>query len=239
MPRFFVESVPGDTFLLTGEDGRHLVKSLRMRPGEAVTLCDGQGSDYRCVILETGDASATLQVVEREENRSEPDILVTLYQGIPKSDKMDLIIQKAVELGCSRIVPTRTAFCVSDIRGKEEKKRERWQKIALEAAKQSGRGIVPQVLSPLSFREALAAAGGTKILCYEGGGAPMGQLIGAGTEREFSLFIGPEGGLSREELALALESGAKAATLGPRILRTETAPLAALTLLFYLTGNMN
>lgn len=236
MPRFFVDAILGDTVFLDGENGRHLTKSLRMRPGETVTLCDGRGTDYLCVIEETGDSAASLRVLEKAANRSEPDIRVTLYQGIPKSDKMDLIIQKAVELGCTRIVPTKTEFCISDIRGKEEKKRERWQKIALEAAKQSGRGIIPQILPPQSFGEAVASAPGTKILFYEGGGAPVGELLGE--SREYSIFIGPEGGLSEKEVSLAAEKGAKAATLGPRILRTETAPLAALSLLMYLTGNM-
>lgn len=236
MPRFFVDSLEGEAFTLEGENGRHLVKSLRMRPGETVTLCDGMGRDCLCVIEAVSDSGAELRAVKKMRNPSEPGIQVTLYQGVPKSDKMDLIVQKAVELGCARVVPTITAHCVSDIRGKEEKKRERWQKIALEAAKQSGRGVVPQVLPPQSFQEAVQSAPGRKLLFYEGGGASLGGLLTE--EREFSLFVGPEGGFSEDEVALARREGAAAATLGPRILRTETAPLAALSILMYLTGNM-
>ena len=152
---------------------------------------------------------------------------------------MDWILQKAVELGVTAVVPLATSRSVVRLDGKEEKKRERWQRIAAEAAGQCGRGIVPRVESPLSFAQALPLLRKDKTICfYEGGGQPLSRLVDAG-EARLSIVIGPEGGFAEEEIAALRSAGAAVATLGPRILRCETAPLAALTLLMHLTGNLD
>lgn len=241
MPRFFTGPIEGQTYTIVGEDASHIAKSLRMAPGEALTLCDGQGFDYRCEIRGLSSGSVQVEVLEKHPNQSEPSVRFTLYQGLPKSDKMDLIVQKAVELGISSIVPMQTSRCVSRPDAKSmEKKRQRWQKIALEAAKQSGRGSIPQVLPLTDFSRALEQAAQDELCLffYEGGGAPLRTLASPSLSR-CSLLVGPEGGFAPEEVALAQSAGAQQATLGPRILRTETAPLAALSALLYATGNMD
>ena len=157
---------------------------------------------------------------------------------MPKADKLELITQKAVELGVTKIVPVLTSRSVSRPDAKSvSKKQERLQRIALEAAKQSGRGIIPEIGKMTDLESALRTAPGKKILFYEGGGEALGALISP-DEAEVSVFIGPEGGFDAAEVQLAKQYGAAPATLGPRILRTETAPLAALSVLMYITGNM-
>ena len=171
---------------------------------------------------------------------SEPSVSVTLYQGLPKSDKMDSVVQKAVEMGVTRIVPMLTQRCVSRPDQKSaQKKVERWQKISFEAAKQCGRGILPPVSPLTDFSAALrqSASESTVLFFYEGGGQSLQQCIDSSC-KAYSIFIGPEGGFSEEEVQFALDLGAKKATLGPRILRTETAPVAALAAIMLTTGNM-
>ena len=150
MPRFFVPPFSGEETAVTGEDGRHIARSLRMKVGEPLTLCDGVGTDYQCEITGFSGEKVWVRVLERAPSQSEPSIKVTVYQGIPKGDKMDAIVQKAVELGACEIVPVAMRRCVSRPDEKSAaKKTARWQKIADEAAKQSGRGILPQVLPPM------------------------------------------------------------------------------------------
>lgn len=241
MPRFFIDKVLEGKGVLDGENGRHAVKSLRIRVGEKLTLCDGTGYDYDCRVTGILGDSLELEVEEKRKNSTEPNISVRLYQGLPKSDKMELIIQKAVELGCCSIAPMETEFCISKLRGnaEKEKKTERWQKISLEAAKQSGRGVVPGVEAPLPFAEAIKGVTGTGILLYEGGGEPLRSILKGGELTDISVFVGPEGGFSPAEVEAARARGVRVATLGPRILRTETAPLAAISAIMYETGNMD
>ncbi|WP_195199159.1 16S rRNA (uracil(1498)-N(3))-methyltransferase [Faecalispora jeddahensis] len=243
MPRFFIDfpCTPGDEPWVDGENGAHIVKSLRMREGEALTLCDGRGTDYRCVLLQTESNRAQVRVLEQAKSISEPSVFVTVYQSLPKADKMDSVVQKAVECGACRVVPVLSARCVSRPDEKAaRKKAERWQKIALEAAKQSGRGIVPEVAEITPYAKAVeqaAADGGRLLFFYEGGGQSL-RSLGLENEERISLFIGPEGGFAQDEVELARQNGAQVATLGPRIFRTETAPVAALSVLMMLTGNM-
>ena len=238
MPRFFLEPPVMEPIVLQGENARHIALSLRMKAGDALTVCDGQGTDFECTIASITPQQVELAMVHKIPTQSEPTVRVTLYQGVPKSDKFDTVVQKAVELGVSAVVPVMMSRCVSRPDAKSmEKKCIRWQKIAAEAAKQSGRGIVPQVMPCITFAEALRTAGGQKILFYECGGTPLTELVSPDAE-EISLFIGPEGGISGQELEAAVEAGAQTATLGPRILRTETAPLAALTAVMLLTDNL-
>lgn len=241
MPRFFVESIEGDLLTVTGDDARHIGRSLRMRPGEELTLCDTCGTDCRCVVEEINDSAVLVRVVERRPSDTEPTVSVTLYQGYPKGDKLDTVIEKAVELGVSRIVPVLTERSVARPDDKSAaRKLERWQRRALEAAKQCGRGRIPQVEPMIAF-SALPdriKAHGTALFCYELGGQPMSGLVGGDTS-DVAIFIGPEGGISSAEAQALLDAGAVPATLGKRILRTETAPLAAITAVMLLTGNMN
>ena len=231
MPRFFVPSLAGETLVLTGENGRHIAKSLRCRAGEELTLCDGRGQDARGVITALEEEEVTVQITCREPSRSELPCQVTLYQALPKGDKLELIVQKAVELGVHAIVPVLTSRCVSrpDPRGME-KKRERLGKIAREAAGQSGRGIIPQVRPLLPYREALEemAASPCPILFYEEAQGPLGPLLEP-RPPAITVMVGSEGGFSPAEAEEARERGIPLCTMGPRILRCETAPLYALS----------
>lgn len=238
MPRFFVSSVAGDTLTVTGQDASHIRRSLRMAVGETLTLCDGQGTDALCEIAEFAGEDVLLQVLSRTPSESEPTCAVTLYQGLPKADKMEWIIQKAVEIGVARIVPVQMARSVAVINEKAAKKAARWQKIADEAAGQSGRGILPVVEEPISFAVAAKRlAAENTVVCYECGGKPFATLAGRDTP-SLSLVVGPEGGIDPREIAVLEEDGAAIATLGKRILRCETAPVAALAVLMAVTGNM-
>lgn len=243
MPRFFIDTpcAVGQELWLTGEDGAHIAKSLRMKPGEELTLCDGGKTDYLCEISEIQGTQALVKVLSQEDSKGEPSVFVTLYQSLPKADKMDSVVQKSVESGASRIVPMFSTRCISRPDEKAaRKKTERWQRIALEAAKQCGRGIVPQVAPITPFAKAVKEAaenGGRLLFFYEGGGQSL-RTLALEEEGRISLFIGPEGGFEESEVELAKELGAQVATLGTRIFRTETAPVAALSALMLLTGNM-
>ena len=241
MPRFFVETplTVGGSTVLEGGDARHISGALRMTVGEPLTLCDGAGTDYACTVTAVERERVELSVDSAAPNASEPTLKVTLYMGLPKGDKLELIIQKAVELGVTAIVPVVTARSIARVEGKDgEKKRARWQKIAAEAAGQSGRGVIPTVEAPISWKQALPRlAGEQTLLCYEGGGAPIGELV-TPADTAFSLVVGPEGGFDPGEVAAVTAAGGRIATLGPRILRCETAPLAALAVLMERSGNM-
>lgn len=241
MPRFFIDAAPaaGETYTLTGGDARHIAGALRMTPGETLTLCDGKGRDYACTLTALEREAVTVTVDAVTPNASEPSLAVTLYMGLPKADKLEWIIQKAVELGVTAIVPVVTARSIARVDGKDaEKKRTRWQKIAAEAAGQSGRGIIPTVEAPISFKQALPRlAAENTLLCYEGGGQPIGQLVSR-EDTALSLVVGPEGGFDPAEVAAVTAGGGRIATLGPRILRCETAPIAALAVVMERSGNM-
>lgn len=241
MPRFFVEepSKVGGVIVLEGQDARHVAGALRMKVGEPLTLCDGVGRDYACTITAVERDRVTAVVDAVTASVAEPSLSVTLYMGFPKGDKWDWIIQKSVELGVTRLVPVVTARSVARVDSKDAaKKQARWQKIAAEAAGQSGRGIVPTVELPLTFKQALSRwQSENTLLCYEGGGQPLGELV-APADTAVSLVIGPEGGFAPEEVEAVRAAGGRVATLGPRILRCETAPLAALTVLMERTDNL-
>lgn len=240
MSRFFVAPFTGDTAVLTGQEAHHVARVLRMRVGEDILLCDGSGTDYGCRIISLTDGEVQAQVLYRTPTESEPTVAVTLYQGLPKSEKMDLIVQKCVEIGITRIVPVGMARSIVKLNAAEgAKKQARWQKIAASAAEQSGRGIVPEVAEPISFRQLLSAVSQENtVTFYEGGGRPLSELV-SGDTQSVSLVIGPEGGFEAEEIEQLKQAGARIATLGKRILRCETAPLVALSVVMQLTGNMN
>ena len=241
MPRFFIDYTPqvGGAAIIEGADARHIGGALRMTTGETLTLCDGRGTDYACTVTAVEKERVTLSVDAAAPNATEPSLAVTLYMSLPKGDKMELIIQKCVELGVTAIVPVATSRCIVKLDGKDAaKKQARWQKIAAEAAGQSGRGIIPVVETPITWKQALARfADEYTLLCYEGGGQPIGQLV-TPDDKAVSLVVGPEGGFDVAEVEAVTALGGKIATLGPRILRCETAPLAAIAVLMEKSGNM-
>ena len=238
-PRFFGEIGDGCA-IITGEDAKHISTVLRMKAGELVVLCDNEETDFLCEIISAGKESVELKVLDSRHNDAEPDVRITLCQCLPKSDKMDFIVQKAVELGAFKIVPVLSKRCVSRPDGKAApKKIQRWQKIAEEAAKQCGRGRIPEIGELTEFKTAVKASvkTDTAILLYECGGERLGSIISADA-KDISFFVGSEGGFEEEEAEFAANCGVKLCTLGARILRCETAPLAALSILMNLTGNI-
>lgn len=238
MPRFFLENVQGDTLTIDGQDARHIACSLRMQVGDTLTVCDGKGEDLHCTIAALSPEQVVLSVTAREKTVSEPTVAVTLYQGLPKGDKLEWIIQKAVELGVTRIVPVVTARSIAKTSDRDTKKTVRLQKIADEAAGQSGRGILPTVEMPITFKQAAERmAKENTVVFYECGGAPLTALAPQWGET-LSVFVGPEGGIAPAEIETLTAGGAVLATLGPRILRCETAPVAALSAIMVLTDNM-
>ncbi len=238
MARFFVpqEAICGNTITITGEDVTHITKVLRMREGDTFTVCDGCRGDYFCKLLAADKKTVTAEILEKTENAAEPPVHITLYQGLPKASKLDYIVQKCVEIGISRIVPMHSARVVKG----GEIKRERLCKIALEAAKQSGRGIVPEVEETLSFKEAVKEAAMADLALFpyecEKENSLKNALRGK-TPKSVSILIGPEGGFTEEEKTLAEENGLHVVTLGSRILRTETAgPVTCGNILYEIEG---
>ena len=239
MPRFFTNEIDENNITLTGSDAVHVGRSLRMKPGEPLTVCCG-GIDYNCEVSEITSDTVYLSLKEKVVCAAEPNIEVTLFQAVPKMDKLEYIIQKSVELGVSRIVPMLTRRCVSRPDERDfAKKLARLNKIAAEAAKQSGRGIIPQVTPIVSYKKALEMMKelDRNVLLYEEGGVSFGEvdLTGAKT---VGLVIGSEGGFDREEAEACTAVGAAQVWLGKRILRCETAPITALSILMFLTNNM-
>ena len=238
MHHFFVlpQAVEGDKVTITGPDVNHIRNALRMRQGESLLISDGEGNDYHCRIslIESGLVEA--RVIERRESRELP-VSLYLFQGLPKSDKMELIIQKAVELGVYEIIPVITKNAVVKLDAKKERSRlERWQAISESAAKQSGRSKIPKVEKVMLLKEALEMAEGLDriLIPYENqsGIDTMRKALEETGEdtRSIAVFIGPEGGFDESEILLAKEQGAVPVSLGRRILRTETAGLAILSL---------
>lgn len=241
MPKFFVSprEIEGKKIILTGDDEKHIKTVLRAREGEEITVCDGEGMDYQCRILSLEKGVVT-EILSSAPCDVEPETKITLYQGLPKADKMEWIIQKCVELGVERIVPVSTERAIVKLDKKEGKKLERWQKIAEAAAKQSGRGIIPQMGERvLSFGEAVVEAtklDGALIPYEKEEERGIRQFVRDFSGKSIGVFIGPEGGFSPEEVALAEEAGILPVTLGKRILRTETAGMTTVALLLYELG---
>ncbi len=243
MTRFFVEAQDFSNHVLhlTGENFQH-AKVLRLKPGEKLLVCDGQGREVLCVVGETGDAQMELEILERRESQNEAAVRVSVYMAFPKADKLEHVIQKATELGADEIVAFPSARCVSRPEEKSLKKKlERWQKIAASAAQQSGRGRIPQVVTLGSFKQALERArqADKALLFYENEHAvTLRMALESGSWKTVSLLTGPEGGLEEAEVEQAREAGMQVCTLGRRILRCETAPLCALSAVMYAAGEM-
>ena len=239
MPRFFLPSSSiSDGFVsISGPDALHIARSLRMKLGEVITVCDtAEMTEFECELCSITPDLVQAKVLSSQKCVAEPPFKVRLYQAMPKGDKLDTIIQKAVETGVFEIIPFESERCIVKAEpAKFEKQTERRRRIALEAAKQCGRGIIPTVRQPISFEKALAEAaeGDIAFICYEGGGTrALGEFISSdGTDIRF--LIGPEGGFSEKEVAKAVEAGLGLAGLGKRILRTETASSFVLSCITY------
>jgi len=240
MHRFYVNSsqIIEDTVVITGSDVNHIKNVLRMKQDEEIVICNGQGKDCYCIINKVSEAEITAKIISVKDTGTELKARITLFQGMPKKDKMELIIQKAVELGVNEIVPVMTKRVVVKLedKKKEEKKLERWQAIAEEAAKQSHRGIIPLIKPVQSYKEALSNAKKMSygIIPYENASGMANTKMIMNNLNQYDsigVFIGPEGGFEEAEIAMAVENQIHPITLGRRILRTETAGLAVLSMM--------
>ena len=241
MQRFFVtpDQVGEDKIRIQGSDVNHMKNVLRMRPGEEVMVSDGNNRQYRCRVEDYPEGEAVLAILEAGLVDTELPSRIYLFQGLPKQEKMELIVQKAVELGVCQVIPVQTRRCVVKLDAKKAaKKVQRWQQIAESAAKQAGRGYIPAVSEVMTFQEALAFSEtlDIRLIPYELADGMDGTrkiLDGIRPGQSVGIFIGPEGGFEKEEVSRAVEAGAMPITLGKRILRTETAGIAVLSILMY------
>ncbi|OUP86432.1 16S rRNA (uracil(1498)-N(3))-methyltransferase [Lachnoclostridium sp. An169] len=241
MQQFFVKpsDVKENKILMQGPDVNHIKNVLRIRPGEDLRVSDGEGHSWLCCVDHYGEKTAVLDILKSLDQDTELPSELWLFQGLPKGDKMELIVQKAVELGVYRVVPFAAKRSVVRLDEKKgQKKQARWQLIAKGAAEQSGRGRIPGVSEPVSFAEALAEAEKLDVILIpyelEEGMEETARIIESiRPGQSVGIFIGPEGGFEEEEVIRAREAGAQPVTLGRRILRTETAGLAALSILMY------
>lgn len=239
-PRFFTENICEETAVISGEDVKHILSVLRMRKGDTAVLCDGQRNDYLAELAEAESGCCTFRVLEKSANEAEPDIRLRLFQAMPKGDKMEFIVQKAVECGAAEIIPFFSKRCVSRPDEKQmAKKLPRYRKIALEAAKQCGRGVIPRVGEAVEFSELknFISAENTGIMFYECSDTPLKSAV-SGFRKNVDVVIGSEGGFEPDEVEELQRSGFSVASLGKRILRCETAPIAAISILMNMTGNM-
>ncbi len=251
MPRFFVNASDvsvsdtgadaGKQITIRGNDAAHITRVLRMKAGDALVVCDSEGVEYETVIRAVGE-TCELDVISEKISRNEPPYRAVVYQALVKGDKFETVIQKGTELGASVFVPVVTKRCVVRLDPKDAKKKaERWQRIAEEAAKQCGRGVIPEVRMPVTLKEGVSEAssltdgGGLVLFCYEGEGTtPLPEVLEkTPVPRTVSIFIGPEGGYEEDEVALVKASGGCPMGLGRRILRTETASAFVLSCLSY------
>ena len=241
MQWFFVtpDQVGEDKIRIQGSDVNHMKNVLRMRPGEEVMVSDGNNRQYRCRVEDYPEGEAVLAILEAGLVDTELPSRIYLFQGLPKQEKMELIVQKAVELGVCQVIPVQTRRCVVKLDAKKAaKKVQRWQQIAESAAKQAGRGYIPVVSEVMTFQEALAFSEtlDIRLIPYELADGMEGTrkiLDGIRPGQSVGIFIGPEGGFEKEEVSRAVEAGAMPITLGKRILRTETAGIAVLSILMY------
>ncbi|CDF58073.1 16S rRNA (uracil(1498)-N(3))-methyltransferase [Thermobrachium celere] len=240
MHKFFVKrnNIINDKIIIEGDDVQHISKVLRLRKDDIIQVCDGHLNEYICSIQEINKNNVVCLVKEKFKNENESDVSITLFQGLPKAQKMELIIQKGVEIGIKEFIPVITERVVVKTEGKDLKnKLERWNRIAYEASKQSNRGIVPEVKDIIDFKEALEL-----LKEFDAVFVPYEKERSMGFKKALkdkkdiknvAVVIGPEGGFSEEEVKIFEENGFVLVTLGPRILRTETAGLVASTIILY------
>jgi 16S rRNA (uracil1498-N3)-methyltransferase len=235
MRRFFCENITAATATITGDDAHHISRVLRMKAGDALSLCDGAGNEYDAVITSVSPDAVVCALGERHASEAESPVKVTLFQCLPKTGKMELIVQKCTELGVFAVVPVASARCVV-VPGKDyDKKRERYNRVALEAAKQSRRGMIPQVLPLIELKKIDVKSFDLFLVAYEDENTVSLKqaLRAANAPASIALLIGPEGGLEVGEVAQLVKAGAVSVSLGKRILRTETAGMAMLAQTLY------
>jgi 16S rRNA (uracil1498-N3)-methyltransferase len=245
MHKFFVnnENIVGHRILINGDDVNHIYRVLRLNRDDEILISSGNGKEYICKIVDVNKREVVCEVVESFDNTSEPPVNIILYQGLPKAQKMELIIQKCVEIGVVKIQPVLTQRVVVKTEGKDiSNKLERWNKIAEEAAKQSNRGILPEVLPLISFEQAVEELKNMDLglIPYEKEKSKglKEVLEGASSAKTIGILIGPEGGFEETEVSNCVEKGIIPVTLGPRILRTETAGLTVSSIVLYEIGDM-
>lgn len=250
MPKFFIkkENILNGRAYVTDGDAAHIAKVLRLTEGCALTLCDGEGTDYSAVITHIEKNEVRLDITDSRPCLAEPALSVTLFQGLPKQGKMDFIIEKCTELGISRIVPVAAFRCVASVRDEkaEEKKLARWRRIAAESVKQCGRGVIPEVTGVMTLENAVSLAKTLdfSIAAYENERdlplkSALSAVRGKTEPKTAGIFIGPEGGFESKEAETFRAAGIPAVTLGRRILRTETAGCAVLTAIMYEFGELS
>lgn len=247
MPKFFVlpEKVRDNKILIDTDDVSHITRVLRLGVGDEILVCDSSGTDYEVKISEVLEKSIICDIISENKSDTEADLELILYQGIPKGTKMDLIIQKTTELGIARIVPVEMQRCVVKLENRkaEEKKVSRWQKIAEEAAKQSGRGKIPEISMPVTLKEAIDEMSELDLsfVPYECEDKNLLKPILQKNKnaKTAGFLIGPEGGFDVSEIELIKAKGIFPVTLGKRILRTETAGLAVASMVMYEIGDIN
>ena len=240
MRRFFCEEIDGELAYLRGEECQHLRRVLRLTPGEEVEIIAREGM-FSAVLEDVGEKQAVARVLSELPGR-EAACRITLYHCLPKSDRMEYILQKGVEIGVAAFAPVISQRCVARVGEEAGRKLERWQRIVREAVKQSGRTAVPEVLPPMPWAQAVARAHALKLVPWEelAGGEATCSFRGAlgDVPNDIGVYIGPEGGLTAEEIALATQHGAVAVSLGPRILRADTAGLAVVSAILFASGDM-
>ncbi len=241
MHHFFVtqDQIVGEKIYIEGSDVNHIKNVLRMKIGEELQISDGGNRKYLCEIASMSSEEVCAFIKEEQFSDTELPSKIYLFQGLPKSDKMELIVQKAVELGVFEIIPVVTKRAVVKLDEKKaSKKVERWNSIAEGGAKQSGRNVIPNVAQVMSFKEAIAFAKELDVVLIpyelaEGMQETKQVIADIKPGQSIGIFIGPEGGFDKSEVEYAMSQGAKAITLGKRILRTETAGLTTLSILMY------
>lgn len=250
MYQFFVEpnqiNLPDRKVVILGSDVNHIKNVLRMKPGEEINVSNGQdGREYRCGIVELGEEAIVCELRFIKEDNVELPSRIYLFQGLPKADKMEFIIQKAVELGVYQVIPVAAKRCVVKLDEKKaSSKITRWQGIAEAAAKQSKRGVIPQISGVMSFSQAVKMASDmdVRMIPYElanGMNKTKEMINQLKPGQDIAVFIGPEGGFEESEVQLAMENGIEPITLGKRILRTETAGMTVLSWIMYALEGMD
>ena len=243
--RFYASpgSIHGTDLVLGHEESHHLRRVLRLGKGDRVVAFDGTGREYLCRIDRVADDRVLLRILKEDQPPVESPLLIRLAQAVIKGEKFDWVVQKATELGVTEIVPLVTDYCDPWVhRGERSDKLLRWRRIALEACKQCGRTRVPHVSDPIAVAEVLTRCSGITVMAVERGGrtlASLGEAFHYDPPREVNILIGPEGGWSSRERDLAQQLGARQVTLGPRILRTETAGIVLSGIVQYLWGDLS
>jgi 16S rRNA (uracil1498-N3)-methyltransferase len=242
MPRVYIpsERITGEQIALQSREARYILAVLRLGPGDEVTVFDGAGNEYRTELTEDDEKGIYLAIQERLRPERESPLQITLGQALLKGERMKFVIQKATELGVNRIIPLVTSRTIPLVEGERESlRRERWQRIAQEAAKQSGRAMVPEIEAVHELADFLSQAAGARIMLWEGEPTPLREVAKKiDADAGITLLIGPEGGFSEEEVTAAQARGFLVAGLGQRVLRAETATLSVLTIMQHLFGDL-